>query len=305
MRSLLISLLFCFVFVSSYSQYDWDFGVKLGAAAYLGDIGGKYEARPFIYDVQLQKSRQNIGGFVRKRVNEWLYISAGLEQGTISGADSLSELNTRFSRNLSFRNHIVEASIKTEFNFITLHGFNMKYKFRSAYNMYVFTGFAMFFHNPKANYNGQWYALQPLQTEGVNYSRIQPAIPLGGGMHYTINKTIRIGWEIGWRMTFTDYLDDVSGYYISPNSHSSEIGRILADRSFEIDEKHPNFLGRAYYSRATESNPNAPGKRGNADNNDSYFFTSFSLSYVIRGSHSFHKRHHRFKTKIIRVKARF
>jgi hypothetical protein len=36
-------------------------------------------------------------------------------------------------------------------------------------------------------------------------------------MYFTFNKSWRIGWEICWRKTFTDYLDDASTYYNKPN----------------------------------------------------------------------------------------
>ncbi|HOZ88379.1 MAG TPA: hypothetical protein PL029_11510, partial [Bacteroidia bacterium] len=48
------------------SQWVWDYGVAIGSTNYLGDIGGKDKERQnFISDVQLAKTRYNVGGFVR------------------------------------------------------------------------------------------------------------------------------------------------------------------------------------------------------------------------------------------------
>jgi hypothetical protein len=305
MKRLLIIFTLLSTHYLSFSQYDWDFGVKLGAAGYLGDIGGQGDAQPFINDIQLQMTRQNIGVFARKRIFDWLYLSAAFEQGTIAGADSLSGKDTRFSRNLSFRNHILEANAKVEFVFLRINDFGNTGMHRVDFRMYAYAGGAVFFHNPKAYYQGQWYALQPLRTEGKKYGLIQPAIPVGGGLHFTVNRNIRIGWELGWRLTFTDYLDDVSTFYISPDQHNSEIGRILADRSFEVRADHPLFIGTGAFSNGTKSMPSDPAPRGNPKNNDNYLFTCINVSYVIRGKSNFNKKKYDFvRTNVRKVKSK-
>ena len=50
---------------------------------------------------------------------------------------------------------------------------------RSALNFHAFAGIGVLYFNPKAELDGKTYALQPLQTEGKNYSRFQPVIPVG------------------------------------------------------------------------------------------------------------------------------
>jgi hypothetical protein len=59
-----------------------------------------------------------------------------------------------------------------------------------------------------------------LSTEGQGiypdkkpYSLWQPTIPFGGGVKFAITENLRIGFEIGLRKLFTDYLDDVSTSY--------------------------------------------------------------------------------------------
>ncbi|HIA13207.1 MAG TPA: hypothetical protein EYN69_14245, partial [Flavobacteriales bacterium] len=81
----------------------------------------------------------------------------------------------------------------------------------------------MFWHNPKAKYQGKWEALQPLGTEGQGvilglkqYNRVQAQLSSGLGFYYTFKRKWRLGWELGTRWTFTDYLDDVSTRYVDP-----------------------------------------------------------------------------------------
>ena len=41
-------------------------------------------------------------------------------------------------------------------------------RYRTDFQFYLFGGVGMFWNNPKAYYQGEWYALQPLMTEAQN-----------------------------------------------------------------------------------------------------------------------------------------
>lgn len=123
-------------------------------------------------------------------------------------------------RNLSFRTNIFEVSSMIEFNFFKYDKDSKKHWFTP----YIATGFALFFYNPQAQYNGKWYYLQPLGTEGEidpSYSGVKPyrlysfAIPLVGGFKFSFARFWNIAIEAGLRQTFTKYLDDASGKYPS------------------------------------------------------------------------------------------
>ena len=107
-------------------------------------------------------------------------------------------------------------------------------------------------------------ALQPLGTEGQQvsgkfpdrhypkpYKRTQLSIPMGAGINYKVNRQINLGYEIGWRKTFTDYLDDVSGRYANPADLGQTVvnGKVVdSQTSFLADPSDRNFDNR--------SNPN-------------------------------------------------
>ena len=166
--------------------------------------------------------------------------------------------------------------------------------------MYAFAGIAAYYHNPKTYYNGAWTALQPLQTEGVSYKKIGAAIPIGLGLYFTIDKKHRIGFEIDWRTTFTDYLDDVSTVYVDPAKLSSAEAIALANRRDELGND-PDVPNRDQYT---------PGsKRGDPSHNDSYMTAGIQYSYIIRGRSSFYRskygsifKHKKYKKRKIRAK---
>ena len=139
----------------------------------------------------------------------------------------------------------------------------------------MFFGGAVFYHNPKAYYNGQWYALQPLATEGIQYNRLNVSLPVGGGLSLSIGRHHNFGWELGWRQSFTDYLDDVSTTYTDPNNLGGPIAQKLAMRSDEVNPANENFIGTDNYT------PGSP--RGNPETNDSYLMSYFTYSYELRG----------------------
>jgi len=131
--------------------------------------------------------------------------------------------------------------------------------------------------NPQAEFNGQWYELQPLGTEGQGASGANTAeynlngLALQYGFGFKLNLTGRLACSAsyGMRATATDYLDDVSTYYADPNLLLVERGSLsqqLADRSFEQ-------IGVA--------NRNTDVERGDPTNNDFYAFTTFALSLRI------------------------
>lgn len=121
------------------------------------------------------------------------------------------------------------------------------------------------YHNPKAELNGSWHKLHPLNTEDQDpknrYNRIQITIPFGGGVKFQLTPNLMASWELGWRKTFTDYLDDVSTSYPETPTNLQ-----FSDRSWEVSE------GGAYIAQ--------PGDmRGNPDFKDWYIQTGLTIAY--------------------------
>jgi len=310
MKKVLLLTAFLFVASLGFSQYKWDFGAHIGAANYLGEIGGKEKTRRgFILDMKLSQTRTALGGFARYKLNPDIYLRANVGWYRVSGADSLSTNPGRAGRNLSFRNDLFEATITGQYVFYNIADLGRSYRYQNDMKAYVFTGIGTLYHSPHAKYNGEWVALQPLHTEGQGvdpnapepYSKITMVLPAGAGIFFTIGKKLRVGWEFNWRTTFTDYLDDASTVYTDPANLPNETAVALANRNDEL----------TYVEGSNLPSPKSydPGtKRGDPKHNDSYLSTGFNVSYVIKGTSKFaHSKYNsffgkKFKGRTIRAK---
>lgn len=308
MRRIFLLFLFAFILPNVvFSQYNWDFGVHVGGSNYLGEMGGKAGTRKnFISDIKLSKTQFAVGGFARYKFTPLLSAKLGLNWNRIAGADKLSTNPGRVGRNLSFRNDLIELELQAQVFFYEIPDLGHTYRYRNDFKMYAFAGVAGFYNNPKAEYNGKYVALRPLQTEGRKYKPVSMAIPLGIGLLFTLNKRHRIGWEFNWRTTFTDYLDDVSTVYADPATLTSAEAQALANRRDELGDIEgipaSNNYGYDYVKGEGM-------KRGDPSHKDSYLTTSVYYSYVLRGRSSFYKskygsifKHKKYKKRKIRAK---
>lgn len=245
------------------------FGIWGGTAHYAGDLAPALENYYQLY-------QPAAGVFNRININPRIAVKTAINVGRIVGNDAWSNNIYQQSRNLSFRSLIIEAGTQLEFNFF-------KYLLESRHHRftpYVFIGLAGFYHNPQAQLNDEWHNLQPLGTEGQQfpdysgrdpYSLFQIAIPYGGGFKFNVSKGFNVALEIGYRGTYTDYLDDVSTAYIDNGvieaGQNGNIAAALADRSGEVVDEPIGIEGT---------------QRGNSQNVDAYIFTGIQLSYTIR-----------------------
>ncbi len=243
MRRILILLLLSAA-ISAGAQYQYDYGIKLGAANYLGDIGGKnLQRRDYFYDMHLGQTRYAVGAYVRYKFSKRLAISANFDHLLIQDADMYSTYIPRRTRNLNFRNRMFEVGARAELTLWYDNDVGNRGFYNPDYKLYAFAGVAGYYSNPQGRLvydpadslvenpgdlqpgdyvDNTWYNLRKYKTEGASYSNFGFAIPVGIGMYFTFNKEWRIGWEICWRKTFSDYLDDVSTYYNKPEPSNEE-----------------------------------------------------------------------------------
>jgi len=213
---------------------------------YLGDIGGKDLPRQGLFlDMHANQSRMSFSMYTRLKYNKKIAFSQEFGYMKIQDADKFSTYIPRRTRNLNFRNRLIESSTRAEYtvwydNDVSNRGF-----YNPDFKLYVFSGLSVFYSNPQAQLvfdpadsllseqeaagltpgelvDETWYNLRQYRTEGATYSAVGIAIPAGVGFYLTFNKTFRIGYEICWRKTFTDYLDDVSTLYNKPDPEDSK-----------------------------------------------------------------------------------
>ncbi len=303
--SLLILVLFFSIKISA--QYQWDFGVGLGISNYLGEIGGKEkDRRDFVADMKLAKTRWNTGAFARYKWFPKVSVKAAFEYLRIEGDDKLSTNPGRNARNFNFRNDMMDLSLTGEYFFFENNDLGNTYRYQNGFRAYVFAGIGGFYSNPKANYNGEWVALRPLQTENVKYSALGFSIPYGLGFYFTLSKKHRIGFEVNARKTFTDYLDDISTQFADPSTQDP-LAAALASRTNELTDVDP-ALAKNYIYNVVD---NPGNKRGDPSHKDQYMTMQVSYSYVLRGKSSFYRGHYKNffsgkkRGKVRKIRAKF
>ncbi len=261
-------------------RYEMFYG--LGATNFLGELGGAdREGTNFVRDLEISMTRPATHIGLRYRITETISTKAMLSYGFLRGDDKLTNETYRHYRNLAFRSVIVEFSNQFEYSIIREkqgHRYNLR-RVRGLKgfktNTYFFVGFGVIYFNPKNKYQGKWYALQPLGTEGQGlvptrqkYSRINMCIPFGIGFKYGINRRANIGIEFGARKTFTDYIDDVSTTYFDNQMIREAKGDIAAYLADPSDGSNPTWTA-AYQ------------QRGDAKDKDAYMFLIINLTYKL------------------------
>lgn len=229
-----------------------EFGLMFGGSNYSGDLVDKF--------FETRGTHANGGIIVRYNPVQRFSFRLGVNYGAISGDDRwYSDDEVRSNRNLHFKSDIWDIHAGFDINLNTF-----KYKQERGIIPHLSVGVSVFKFNPMAQlaYNPNswhatalqgydnlaeqhedWVVLQPIGTEGQEtteynelkrYSLTSFAIPVGAGFKFKLTKQWTFGVEYLTRITFTDYLDDVSGDYVEPVFLEAQYGAIspaMSDRS--------------------------------------------------------------------------
>lgn len=252
-------MLFFLLPTKGFSQQH-EFGVFGGVTNYFGDLNTK---------ASFKYVRQGAGVFYRYSLKyRWAWRTS-ITYGEAEFYDRANSDAWNQQRNLSFRSNIYDVSSLMEFNFFK---FDKESK-RDWWTPYIGVGLSLFFYNPQAEYDGVWYYLQPLGTEGQNnpsYSGVKKykpysfAIPLECGFKFSVARNWNVGIEGGLRETFTKYLDDVSGQYPAYVNLPGGTGGLAAA-----------------LSNRSGSSAVVPGLQRGDGKDDQYLFLGFTASYVL------------------------
>ena len=250
-KTLFIAYIFLIPFVSfsqmrplSWNHFKNEVYFGSGATNYLGDLGGGiHSGKHFLGDININGTHAVFSGGGKTKISEFLTLRLDLAYGYASGADSLTKNDGRKSRNLSFRTTFVNLSPLVEY-YILPERFNKR---SSPFAAYVASGITFMYFNPQAKYDGAWYNLQELGTEGQlieegssSYSKFTVGIPLVLGFKVRLpggrggkKGSISVGFEATSIWLMTDYFDDVSTVYANTEDirkTSGDIGVKLADK---------------------------------------------------------------------------
>ncbi len=228
-----------------------------GICNYQGDLQPK--------EFTFQQSKVAYGVGVLYELSDQLNLRANVTFSKIQGADKNYEINK--SRNLSFSSPLTDIHLGLEYDF--------KNSYDYALTPFIFGGASFCLFDPSTiDSTGGEVFLQPLGTEGQGfyqgrskYNLTQFAIPIGVGLKYSFSENIKLRFEIGYRKTFTDYLDDVSSQYVDRALLLANNGARAVDLAFRGDELDKKYT---YPNNA---------KRGNPNRKDAYYFIGLGMSF--------------------------
>ncbi|MCO5253002.1 MAG: DUF6089 family protein [Bacteroidetes bacterium] len=261
-KYLILSILLSFNLSTQAQRFfagKMEFGVMFGGSNYHGDLAK---------EIVFSETHPMFGAYFQRNYNEWVSLRYQFSYAKISGSDKNFVAYTQ--RNLSFYSNIYEAGVVAEFNF---NPFGLSPNMKS-FSPYMLTGLSVFRFDPKTKYNNEVVSLRDLGTEGQGldgkkkYSLIQPALPIGFGLKWKQSQNLVVGFELGFRKTWTDYLDDVKGEYPSYNKTLADKGQLAAMMSHR-------------YKEGSDINFTAPDRmmRGDPHLNDWFFFINFRIGY--------------------------
>lgn len=245
---------------------EGEFGFSVGAAQYFGDLN----PNPRFNTPNLAAS-----AFFRKNFGSYVALRVAASYAFLAYSDRLNTDNEfMYRRNLSFNSNIWEGAIQGDFNFFKyIPGSNFH-----RFTPYITFGIGIFNYNPYTYYQGQKVYLRSLGTEGQGssaypdrkpYGSMAVCFPVGVGVKYSLNRMVNLGFEVLYRFTTTDYIDDVSTTY-APNAQPQNLPNgqptlwyALEDRSYETGEPI-GIQGR---------------QRGYSNQKDSYLTAQFTVSF--------------------------
>jgi len=257
----------------SIAQYEsivqeGEIGISAGASEYFGDLNPRAHLNHPIFA---------FGAFFRKQFGNYVALRVGGHFAELGYSDIYNTQNEfDLRRNLSFNTNIFEATLQGDFNFYKFVPGDPRYRFTP----YITFGVGAFSYDPYTYYNGQKVYLRPLGTEGQGsaaypnrkpYGTMAICFPLGVGIKYSLNPKLNLGFEVAYRFTTTDYIDDVSTTYAGianfptlPDGQPS-LAALLQDRSYETGTPI-GIAGR---------------QRGYSNQKDAYAFAEFTLTLNI------------------------
>ncbi|NOT37015.1 MAG: outer membrane beta-barrel protein [Saprospiraceae bacterium] len=216
---------------SLYAQKGVEIGGWIGASHYFGDLNNLYRL-----------NEPGLAGGLIGRYNIDTRLSTQLlfNYARLRGDDSKSNNLFDRRRNLSFFSDVIEICPSISLNFFPIiHG-----RPENGISPHITTGLSLFYHEPKANYQGQTYRLRSLGTEGQptnqEYNSIAAAWFIGTGVKLDISYRWSINIDLNVRYAFSDYLDDVSQTYPNYGTLQSERGTIAVALS---DPSIPSITG--------------------------------------------------------------
>ena len=248
-----------------------------GSSNYLGDL----VPASGLFSVAAQTMRWNVGLQYTRHLSKYFSGNIQVSYIRIAGDDnyfsSTGTFEGNYYRNLHFRNDLKELSVSAVYEPM---GNAENLSKRPILSPYLYLGVAGFTHNPVARKDPSlvpgtpslqaWQDLQTEDIEGAMYSLVNISIPFGFGFRYKIGAQMDLGFDFGYRVSLTDYLDDVSdnrpNVLTSPSIYFNRSGEPFAANTLVNRIPLPTTSTAPIYSTGP----------------DQYFTTQIRLIYHIK-----------------------
>jgi len=180
---IIVILLFIAIPKLTIAQFS-ELGIGAGGFNYAGDLMRGYH---------IENVKPGIMGYYKMNLDNIFSVRASITGGLISGSDANPIDPFASNRNGSFQSTLVEVAGMIEYNFLDYKADHIQFRW-TPYMSVGISGFTFFGGNQDLN----------------GSSRVQLAIPFGGGFKYQVNPNIALNLEIGIRKLFFDQLDGYS-----------------------------------------------------------------------------------------------
>jgi opacity protein-like surface antigen len=294
----------------------WSLGLNFGMSDLWGDVGTKSPLDHYTNDKYWTKPHFMGGIFARYAMHPAYVLRLGLNYGSVYANDNFNytkaksasstedDAYQRYYRNLDVKSNIWEGNVMLELN-IRRMGDLERAGAKKRMQPYLLVGVGGMHFRPKGTYtargtdgrmNGQSREvdLYDLNLEGngititdsaaaslnfkrpAAYSLWNLVIPLGFGLRWDLADQLSLGIEYMYRYTFTDYLDNVSGYYVDPGVFEIE----------HAQDPQRQQMAKDMYDKSWQIDPNAKHGsnelRGNSGVPDGYSTIAISFYYRLK-----------------------
>ncbi len=267
----------------------YEVGLSFNAMNCLTDLGGhKGKGAPFLKDLNTGKTKFSVGIFGAVTYHNEFGLRVEATYGNLYARDNVLKGITdiakeRYNRNLDFQTTIVEGVVLGEIHpLFVFIDWAAKDRPPPRISPYLLGGVGYFSFRPQGSVPGtnSVIDLKPLHTEGQgfpefpnreDYKLTQINFPVGIGAKYELGPLFAARLEVLHRILKTDYLDDLSERYIDPALFAKYLTPQQARIAKLMNDKQINPV----------ANPSTGRRRGNPDNNDSYFTINLKISLII------------------------
>lgn len=273
----------------------WSIGTNCGLSDLWGDIGTASPLDHYSNSKYFDKVTFMGGMFGRYTVHPCFALKFMGNYGTLYATDKWNydlahgsstptqakDGYQRYARNQNAKDYTFEGAFMME---LTPLRFNPESKMaHKKGQIYIAAGVGIMHFTPYSTVENspRWVKTYDLHLEGQGFGAgypdqfnlWQPIFPFAIGYRWDMGQHFNLGIEYMWRMTLTDYLDGVSGKYLSQKDytdhlspHDAALAQAVADKGYWTGLQQPATPGTA---------------RGNPGNNDSYSTISIIFYYKV------------------------